>query len=67
MGAAAGKVMTVEVPEGGAFAVYDASFQLVASSWAYGDTTALLPEGGYIVFAAGAPCRFDITLTDPAE
>ncbi len=67
VGAAAGKVMTVEVPEGGAFAVYDASFQLVASSWAYGDTTALLPEGGYIVFAAGAPCRFDITLTDPAE
>ena len=62
VGAAAGKTMSVTVPEDAMFAVYDASLQMVASSWIYGDTTVTLPEGGWIVFAAGDTARFAITM-----
>ena len=61
-GSAAGKTMTVEVPEGAMFAVYDANLQMAASSWVYGDTTVTLPEGGWIVFAAEDTARFHITM-----
>ena len=61
-GDAAGRTMTVEVPEGAMFAVYDANLQMTASSWVYGDTSVTLPEGGWIVFAAGDTARFAITM-----
>ena len=54
--------MTVEVPEGAMFAVYDANLQMAASSWVYGDTAVTLPEGGWIVFAAEDTARFHITM-----
>ena len=63
VGGTAGRTMTVEVPEGAMFAVYDANLQMVASSWIYGDTSVTLPdEGGWIVFAAGDTARFAITM-----
>ena len=62
VGAAAGKTMTVAVPEGGGFCVYDSSLQTVAASWAYGNTAVTLPEGGYIVFAGEAGAAFSVTM-----
>ena len=62
VGVSAGKTMTVTVPEGGGFCVYDATLQTVAASWAYGDTAVELPEGGYIVFAGEAGTVFSVTL-----
>lgn len=62
VGAAAGKTMSVAVPDGGAFAVYDANLQLAASSWTYGDTSVTLSEGGWVVFAAETTARFDIAM-----
>ena len=62
VGNAAGKTMAVEVPEDAMFAVYDANFQLAASSWVYGDTAVTLPEGGWIVFAAEDTAQFHITM-----
>ncbi len=44
--------MTVQVPEHGGFAVYDAAGLPVAASWAWGDTSAVLPEGGWWSFPA---------------
>ena len=64
VGEAAGKTMAVTLPEEGGFTVYDAALQPVASSWAFGDTQAVLPEGGYIVFAAGPLSQFRITMTE---
>jgi len=62
-GEAAGKTMTVKVPEKGAFYVYDSvNLQLVASSWTYGDTSVVLPENGIIVFAGDVGQAFYITL-----
>lgn len=63
-GEAAGKTMTVKVPEKGAFYVYDSvNLQLVASSWLYGDTSVVLPENGIIAFAGDVGQVFQITLT----
>lgn len=67
VGASAGKTMTVQVPEHGAFAVYDANGMPVAASWAFGDTSAVLPEGGWVVFAGDPGVRFSLTLTAGAE
>ena len=63
VGDAAGLTMTVDVPEHGGFTVYDAQFQVVASSAAYGDTSAELPEGGWVVFAGKPGARFAISMT----
>ena len=52
--AAAGKTMTVQVPEHGGFAVYDAAGLPVAASWAWGDTSAVLPEGGWLPLGLAA-------------
>ena len=60
---AAGKALSVEVPENGGFAVYDASGANVAASWAWGDTSAVLPEGGWVVFAGEPGTRFVLSLT----
>ncbi len=63
VGEAAGKTMTVQLPEAGGFYVYDANFQLVASSWVFGDTTVVLPENGYIVFAGAPDSQFQISMS----
>lgn len=60
VGELAGKTLTVALPERGAFGVYDANGLPVAASWAYGDTSAVLPEGGWIVFAGDAGTRFHL-------
>ena len=63
VGAAAGKAMTVQVPEGAGFWVYDAAGQVTASS-VLGDTGAVtLPEGGLVVFAGDAGARFHLRFT----
>ena len=62
-GEAAGKTMTVTVPENGGFCVYNADMTLAASSWIYGDTEVVLPEGGLIVFAGDPGARFTIALS----
>ena len=57
---AAGKTMTVQVPEDAGFWVYDASGKVAASS-VLGDTGAVtLPEGGMVVFAGEAGARFHL-------
>ncbi|NCB62321.1 MAG: serine hydrolase [Clostridia bacterium] len=61
-GAAAGKTMTVTLPEHGAFYVYNAQGLPVAGSLAWGDTSAVLPEGGYIVFAGDAGAQFALSI-----
>ena len=60
-GPAAGRTMTVQVPEGAGFWVYDGSGQVTASSVLWGDTTAVLPENGLIVFAGDPLDRFFLT------
>ena len=64
---AAGKTLTVQVPEHGGFAVYDANGANVAASWAWGDTSAVLPAGGWVVFAGDPGMRFHLALTEAAE
>lgn len=59
---AAGKTMTVSVPENGGFYVYDAALQMVASSHVYGDTQVVLPQDGCIVFAGDAGAQFRVTM-----
>ena len=63
VGEAAGKAMAVTVPENGGFCVYNADMTLAASSWIYGDTEVVLPEGGLIVFAGDPGARFTIALS----
>ena len=62
VGDAAGKTMSVAVPENGGFFVYDADGALTASSWIYGDSEAALPEDGYVVFAGDAGQVFQLEL-----
>lgn len=51
---AAGKTLTAEFAQGAGFAVYDAEGTPVALSVAGGQKTAVLPEGGLIVFGGSA-------------
>ena len=63
VGGAAGKAMTVQVPEDAGFWVYDANGQVTASS-VLGDTGAVtLPEGGLVVFAGDPGARFHLHFT----
>lgn len=64
---AAGKTMAVHLPEAGGFAVYNANGTPVAASWAFGDTSAVLPEGGWVVFSGDPGSRFVLTLTPAQE
>lgn len=59
---AAGKMMSVQLPAGGGFAVYTADGALVEFSVASGNRAALLPENGVIVFGGQAGEVFEITL-----
>ena len=61
VGPAAGKTMTVQLPENAGFWVYGADGQLTASSVLWGDTAAKLPEGGSIVFAGDPGARFHLS------
>ena len=56
----AGRTMTVQLPEDGGFWVYDGQGQLTASSVLWGDTSAVLPEGGMVVFAGDSGARFHL-------
>ena len=55
------------MPEHGGFAVYDAAGLPVAASWAWGDTSAVLPEGGWVVFSGTPGARFVLSLTADEE
>lgn len=63
VGAAAGQTMTAVLPEKGGFYVYDAKGILTASSVLWGDRSAVLPEGGLVVFAGDAGQRFHLRFT----
>ena len=43
-----------EIKENSIFAVYDAAGLPVAASWAWGDTSAVLPEGGWLPLGLAA-------------
>ena len=60
VGDAAGKTMTVQVPENSGFWVYDGNGQATASSVLWGDTTVTWPEDGTIVFAGDPGARFHL-------
>ena len=61
VGDAAGKTMTVQVPEGAGFWVYDGSGQVGASSVLWGDTSVTLPEGGLVAFAGDPDDIFQLS------
>ena len=60
VGAAAGKTMTVQVPQDAGFWVYNADGTVAASSVLWGDTAVTLPEGGLVVFAGDPGARFHL-------
>ena len=61
VGQSAGKTMTVQVPEDAGFWVYDGNGQVTASSVLWGDTTAELPQDGFVVFAGDVGVRFHLS------
>ena len=61
VGQHAGTAMTVQVPENAGFWVYDGSGQVTASSVLWGDTTAVLPQDGFVVFAGDPGARFRLS------
>ena len=63
----AGLTLTVDRPEESGFTVYDAKGDPTASSAAWGDTSALLPEGGYIVFVGQPGASFQLTYSKAAN
>ncbi len=63
-GEAAGKTMHVTLPQGGAFYVYDSLGLPVAGSWAWGDTSAVLPIDGHIAFLGESGMQFFLTMDE---
>lgn len=63
VGAAAGKTMTVTLPENAGFYVYDGDGALTASSFLWGDSAAELPEDGAVVFAGDPGAQFHLRFT----
>lgn len=57
---AAGKTMTVQLPENAGFWVYDGDMKLTASSVLWGDRSAELPEDGLLVFAGDPGAVFQL-------
>lgn len=57
-----GKTLSVVLPEGGSFAAYHADTTPMASSAAYGDTTAVLETGCMILLAGPVGSTFDLTV-----
>ena len=62
-GNAAGKTMSVQLPENAGFWVYDKDWNVTASSVVGGATSAKLPEGGMVVFAGDPGARFQLSFT----
>ena len=60
---AAGKTMTVQLPEDAGFWVYDAAGQVTASSVLWNDTSVVLPEDGVLVFAGDPGAPFHLSFT----
>ena len=60
---AAGKTMTVQLPENAGFWVYDKDWNVTASSVVGGDKSAKLPEGGTVVFAGDPGARFQLSFS----
>ena len=60
---AAGKTMTVQLPEDAGFWFYDAAGQVTASSVLWNDTSVVLPEDGVLVFAGDPGARFHLSFT----
>lgn len=60
---AAGKTMTVQMPENAGFWIYDDRGGLVASSVLWGDTAAELPPEGLIAFAGDPGARFQLAFS----
>lgn len=58
---AAGKQITVQLPEGGAFTIYDQDANGVFFSVASGTNTAVLPDGGAIAFLGAVNDEFQVT------
>ena len=61
VGDLAGATLSVTLPEQGGFWVYDANGVVTASSVAWGDLSAVLPEGGWVVFAGAPGARFHLS------
>ncbi|MEK4073124.1 serine hydrolase domain-containing protein [Paenibacillus sp. FSL M7-0656] len=59
---AKGKVMTVKLPENGAFAVYDQTGICINHSVVSRKNNVVLPENGRIVFAGEVGSKFEISL-----
>jgi hypothetical protein len=57
-----GKVMTVKMPENGAFAVYDQKGVCINHTVVSGKNEVILPENGRIVFAGDVDSTFKISL-----
>lgn len=57
---AAGKVMTVRMPENAGFWAYDSAGNVTASSVLWGDSSAKLAEGGWVAFAGDPGARFEL-------
>ncbi|WP_336759966.1 serine hydrolase domain-containing protein [Paenibacillus sp. USHLN196] len=57
-----GKVMTVEMPANGAFAVYDQKGICINHTVVSGQNEVVLPENGRIVFAGDVDSTFEISL-----
>lgn len=62
VGAAAGRQLTVTLPEQGAIYVYDAEGACVLATWLTAERTVELPADGYIVCAGAAGQRFELNL-----
>jgi len=58
---AAGKTMTVQMPEDAGFWVYDEKGSVTASSVLWDDESAKLSENGMVVFAGDAGAKFELT------
>ncbi len=58
---AAGKTMTVEMPEDAGFWVYDAKGTITASSVLWDDASGKLEEGGFVAFAGDPGAKFQLT------
>lgn len=59
----AGKTMAVQLPEDAGFWVYDKDWNVTASSVVGGDASAVLPEGGMVVFAGDPGAVFRLTFS----
>lgn len=64
VGGLAGMNMTVQLPENSGFYVYDARGSIAASSVMWGDTSAQLPDDGYLVFIGEPGMIFELMFSE---